>query len=336
MKNAPIRNTALRLCISLLSFVGCASAADMTITPFSTFNQNPLAQIYGLPHDTSSDIVSTGSYHVRLTGDLSSNYRTLKTTREQIVLDGETSRTTLAARYGIAQGYEAGIEIPYISLGGGFLDSFIIDWHNMFGLPQGGRDSAPKNRLNYSYSKDGVQKVSQTRDVSGVGDISLTGGIRLYDSGGSGYLNRVSLKGAVKFPTGESKHLLGSGGTDIMLQFCGSMERGTVGLFGSVGGVAMSRGTVLADQHTPFAGVATLGAGWVPASWITFKVQLNGSTPLYSGSSLAELAKFPLLLVIGGAVRLPGEYLLDIGVGEDVAVGTVPDVSFHLGVSRYF
>jgi hypothetical protein len=330
----------LLLFLSLLCSVGVASAADMEITPFSTFNQSPLVQIYGLPHDTGADIILPGTFHISMNQDLSSNYTVNSSTREQITLDGETYRMTFAARYGIARQWEAGVEVPYIIQGGGFLDSFVIDWHNTFGLPQGGRNSAPKDRLLYSYRKDGIQKLLIDRSGSGIGDIALTGGFSLYDVGGTELHDRLALKGAVKLPTGDSSYLLGSGGTDVMLQLCGSMirfsELGSLGVYGSVGGIAMSRSDVLRDQHKPLAGVGTLGLGWGPAPWISFKVQLNGNTPLYHDSSLVELSKSPLVLVFGGALRFPGEYLLDIGVAEDVAVATAPDVSFHLGLSKRF
>jgi hypothetical protein len=98
----------------------------------------------------------------------------------------------------------------------------------------------------------------------------------------------------------------------------------------------MSRGDVLSDQHKPVAGVGTLGFGWGPTSWISFKIQLNGNTSLYRGSSLDELSTTALVLVSGGAIQFPGGYLLDIAVSEDVAVATAPDVSFHLGLSKRF
>lgn len=324
----------------MLCSVGVACAADMEITPFSTFNQSPLVQIYGLPHDTSADIVPPGAFHVVLNQDLSSNYSVNSSAREQITLDGETYRSTFSARYGIAPRWEAGIEIPYLLQGGGFLDSVVINWHNTFGLSQGGRDSAPKNRVNYSYIKDGEQKLSIDRSGSGLGDITLSGGFSLYDVRETGRHDRLALKGGVKLPTGDSSYLFGSGSTDVMLQLCGSMlkdsEWGSLGVYGSVGGLAMSRSDVLRDQHNPLAGVGTFGFGWGPASWISFKVQLNGTTPLYRGSSLSEISKSSLLLLFGGALKLPGEYLLDIGVAEDVAVTTAPDVSFHLGLSKRF
>lgn len=324
----------------LLCSAGVAAAGDMEITPFSTFNQSPLVHIYGLPHETGADIVPPGKLRVSLNQDLSSNYTVSNSTHEQITLDGETYRLAVAARYGVTSRWEVGVEIPYLFQGGGFLDTFVINWHNTFGLPQGGRDGAPKGRINYSYRKDGVQKLRMDQAASGVGDISLTGGYSLYEAQDAEHQDRLALKGAVKLPTGDSSSLNGSGSADVMLQLCGSMtnysEWGSLGVYGSAGGLAMSKSDVLRDQHKQLAGFGTFGLGWGPASWISFKAQLNANTPLYRDSSLDELSKSPLLLVFGGALKLPGDYLLDIGVAEDVGVATAPDVSFHLGLTKQF
>lgn len=332
-------NSCLRLFFFLFCSVG-AAAAETEITPFNSFNQSPLIQIYGVPHDTSAEIVPTGKFRISLNQDLSSNYTSSSTTREQITLDGETYRLSLVARYGIAPGWEAGVEVPYISQGGGFLDSFIIDWHSTFGLPQGGRDITPKNLINYSYRKYGVQKLLVDHSGSGISDISLTGGASLYDAHDKDSHNSLALKGAIKLPTGDSSYLGGSGGTDAMLQLCGGSTNysnwGSLGVYGSAGALVMSKGDVLRDQHKTLAGFGTFGLGWGPASWISFKVQLNANTPMYRDSSLDELAKNSLLLVLGGDLRFPGDYLLDIGVAEDVVVGSAPDVSFHLGLSKMF
>lgn len=335
-----VMNRYVVVFLSLFFSVGGAAAADMEITPFSTSNQSPLVQIYGLPHDTGADIIPSGKLRIALNQDLTSNYTVNSNNNELITLDGETYRLAFAARYGFTSGWEAGVEIPYIVQGSGFLDSFIIDWHNLFRLPQGGRDSASKNRMNYSYRKDMVQKLLVDRSSSGVGDISLTGGVSLYDVRHDEGHDRLALKGAIKLPTGDSSSLAGSGGTDVMLQLCGSStsygEHGSLGMYASVGALAMSKGDVLRDQHNGLAGVGTVGLGWGPASWISFKTQLDGHTPMYHGSSLNELGTSTLVLVVGGALRLPGEYLLDIGVAEDVLISAAPDVSFHLGLSKQF
>lgn len=334
-----VRSWGLAAIIAVCS-VTAARAGDMEITPFATSNQSPLVQIHGLPRESGAEITPPGRLSIGLSQDISSNYTVSSTPREQIELDGEAYRTTLYVRYGLAPRWESGIELPYIVQGGGFLDSFIVDWHSIFDLPQGGRDTAPKDRIAYRYRKDGVQKLKMDHSGSGIGDMSLTAGYDLYQYRDDASHDRLAIRTALKLPTGDSSSLRGSGGTDFMLQLCGNMtnysEWGSLGLFGSVGGVVMSDGDVLSDQRSNLAGFGTLGAGWGPTSWISFKVQLNGNTPLYRGSSLDELSASSLMLVSGGALKLPGGYLLDIGVSEDVAVATASDVSFHLGLSKRF
>ena len=136
--------SVLLLTLLLLCGAEACLAGDMEITPFRTVNQRPLVQIFGLPAETSATITPAGHLSFALTQDVASEYTVNSTSSEQIVLDGESYRWTLAARYGIGERFEAGLEIPYILYGGGFLDGFIEDWHSAFGMPQGGRDTAPQ------------------------------------------------------------------------------------------------------------------------------------------------------------------------------------------------
>jgi len=331
------------ICLALLALLCSALpglATDMEITPFRTVNQRPLVQIFGLPAESSSVVTPAGRLRLRLGMDVASEYTVSSSHNEQLTLDGEAYRWALAAYYGISERFEVGIEIPYVLHGGGFLDGFITDWHSAFGLPQGGRDSAAKNRLLYSYRKDGIQKLGLSHPDSGIGDVSLGGGMKLYDAQGNSSHDSLALRASLKLSSGDSGALRGSGSVDFSLSLCGGMnsftEWGSLGLYGSLGGMAMTNGKVLADQQNNVAGFGMVGLGWGPAEWISFKVQLNAHTPLYHGSSLDELSNGSLMMVIGGALRFPGNYLLDIGVSEDLAVATAPDVAFHFGLSKQF
>ena len=332
----------IRLCTVLLVLCCYAPglAADMEIAPFRSVNQSPMVQIFGLPAESAATLSPPGRFTFGLTQDVASNYTVSRTANEQITLDGESYRWTLAARYGINDRFEIGADVPYVLYGGGFLDGFIIDWHKTFGLPQGGRDTASKNRLNISYRKDGVQKLTMNRSGSGIGDISLNAGMKLYDALDAESHNALAVRTSLKLPSGDSGSLRGSGSTDFTLSLCGSMinftEWGSLGLYGSLGGMALTKGDVLSDQQNNLAGFGSAGIGWGPAPWISFKFQLNAHTPLYHGSSLDELSKSSLMLIVGGALKLPADYLLDIGVSEDVAVATASDVAFHLGLSKHF
>ncbi|BCS55556.1 DUF3187 family protein [Geobacter sp. SVR] len=333
-------NKVCGLLAALVCWAAPCLAEDMAITPFRTVNQSPVVQIFGLPSESSATITLAGRTTVSLTQDVASDFAVNSNARERITLDGESYRWTLAVRHGIAERFEVGAEIPYVLYGGGFLDGFIVDWHNAFGLPQGGRDTAPRNKLKYSYTKDGVQKLLMDRSGSGIGDISLTGGYQLYHADDVQSRDDLALRGGIKLPSGNSGSLRGSGSTDFNVALCGSMnnftEWGSLGVFGSVGGMVMTRGDVLPDQQNSLVAFGTAGLGWGPTEWISFKFQLNAHTPMYHGSDLRELSTSSLMLVSGGALKLPGNYLLDIGVSEDVAVATAPDVAFHLGLSKQF
>jgi len=334
-------NRVLPVSLMLMFAMVCpAAATDMEITPFRTVNQSPLVQIFGLPTLSEATVAPSGKTVVNLVQDVASDYTVSSTSREGISLDGESYRWTLSARRGFGGRFEAGLEIPYVLYGGGFLDSFIIEWHKFFGLPQGGRDSAPKGRLLFSYTKDGVQKLKMDHAGSGLGDVSMTAGMQLYDALDDESHDSLALRTSLKLPSGDSNALRGSGSTDATLSLCGSMnnftEWGSLGVFGSLGGMVMSDGDVLRDQQQHLIGFGTAGLGWGPKPWISFKFQLNAHTAFYRGSSLDELSKPSFMLVSGGAIRLPGDYRLDIGVSEDVAVATAPDVAFHLGVSKQF
>lgn len=333
-------NRLLAALLLLPCLAAPAGAADMEITPFRTVNQSPLVQIYGLPAETGTAITAPGRVTVSLAQDIANDFALTSTANEQIHLDGESYRWTLAARYGLADGFEAGIEVPYVLYGGGIFDGFVEGWHSFFGLPDEGRNTVPRDHLSFTYSKNGVQKLKMTHAGSGVGDISLTGGMRLYDERTDASHDSLALRAALKLPSGDSAYLRGSGGTDFTLLLSGTMnnftEWGTLGMFGSLGGMAMSTGDVLSDQQNNLVGLGTVGLGWAPTEWISFKFQLNWTSPLYHGSSLTELSNSSFMLVSGGALRLPGDYRLDIGVSEDVAVNTAPDVTLHLGLSKQF
>ncbi len=111
--------------------------------------------------------------------------------------------------------------------GGGFLDSFIIGWHDTFGLPQGGRDRAPKNRLAYSYRDSQGQKLLMNRSGEGVGDIVLTGGLKLYEDKSAVLHDTLALRATAKLPTGDSAQLRGSGAAGGSVSLCGALNRFT-------------------------------------------------------------------------------------------------------------
>ncbi len=321
----------------LLALSSPEKAFCLDIDPFYTYNQSPLIQIHGLPPVDDASVAPVGRIKGIVSLDAANNYVVEFNDREMLTLDGESYRFTLAARFGVAKGVECGIDVPVIAYGGGFLDGFIEDFHHFFGLPNGGREQAPRNRLLYQYSVDGNQKLDLRDSAAGIGDIRLTGALQLFRSEEAA----VALRASLKLPTGESNRLLGSGNTDFAVWFSAKEDYklpalGHVSGFGGIGGLVMGDGDVLKGMQRTLAGFGSLGFGWSPVEWLALKVQADGHTPLYQGSGLKAVNKSSVQLVSGGTFGLGKNTSLDLGIVEDVIVETSPDVVFHIALRTMF
>lgn len=326
--------------ICLIGIMSAIDAAANEMAPFDSVNQSPLVNIFGLPGVGNFFLLEPGRTELGLNSVLSNNYTKNDSAREAIILDGETTRFTLRVRHGLSPRFEVGLKIPYITQSGGFLDGSIESYHSIFGFPQGGRDLAPRNRLLYYYRRDGVDRVRVDASGSGVGDLALTGAWQLYQSGGNDK-EALALNASLKLPTGDSDQLRGSGGTDIALWLTGGaegkFEYGKWTTYGAAGMLYLAEGKVLTDQQKNWAGFGSLGVGWqTPLPWLALKVQADAHTPFYRDSELREIGANSVQLIAGGTLYFSGKTSLDIGVGEDLAVGTAPDVSFYLTLRSRF
>ena len=326
--------------ICLFGIMTSLAAAANDISPFDSVNQSPLVSIFGLPGAGNFSLLEPGRTELGLNAVLSSNYTKNDNAREAIILDGETTRFTVKVRHGLAPRFEIGVKIPYITQSGGVLDGSIESYHGAFGFPQGGRDLAPRNRLLYYYRRDGVDRVRVDASGSGVGDLALTGAWQLYRQGDS-EKTAVALNISLKLPTGDSDQLLGSGSTDIALRLTGGSEAkfefGKWTTYGAAGMLYLTEGKVLPDQQKKLIAFGSLGLGWqTPLTWLALKVQADAHTPFYRDSELKEIGAHSVQLIAGGTLYFSGKTSLDIGVGEDLAVATAPDVSFYLTLRNRF
>jgi hypothetical protein len=324
---------------SLFIFAYPGSLHSLELTPFNTQNQSPFIQIYGLPSPGDAHLTPPGGKDFKILFDLANNSLDDSAGTERVVVDGETYRTTLVGRYGIAQGMELGVEIPYITHSGGFLDAFIESYHGAFGFPQGDRERAPRGRLLYQYQRNGINRIKVDGFGSGLGDVRLTTALQLHPK-----LNEsptaLALRASLKLPTGETDQLHGSGSTDMALWLTASddhkLHSGHWTLFGAAGILGMSDGKILADQQRNWVEFGTIGIGWSPLPWFGFKMQLNGHTSFFKDSDLVELNGHSAQLTVGGTFAVFSQTTVDIGVTEDLIIKTAPDVVFHIAVQSRF
>ena len=321
---------SLYLLVSLLPSLVVAQP----VTPFFSANQSPVIQIHNLPAIDSAGILPKHRARYHLVNDLASNYTVENKPNEKLLFDGETIRTTFVYSRGAGNGWEWGLQIPYVNHSGGSLDSFIDDWHRTFGFPQGGRDTAPRNQLNYFYQRNGSTQLSLTKATSGIGDVRFTAG-RRWPNAGKGI--RMAIRGSLSLPTGDSDQLRGSGAAEAALWV--SADRNTSwfsfpgSAFGGGGLLLMGKGDVLADQQRRIAGFASLGTGARVLPWMSLKLQADINSSFYDDSSLTQINATAVQLLMGGDLRINQHTQLDIMVSEDITVHASPDVVFHLALT---
>lgn len=343
-KNAVQRGGGARLAVCflvliLLGWSGTAGAFE--VYPFYTRHMSPLVQIFGLPPVEDGTLTPAGHLDGRVVLDIANNFNWGNSPTENLNLDGETYRTTLAFRYGLSKRLEIGLDIPYVAHTGGVFDSFIEDFHSAFGFTNRSRNKVPKNQLDYHYIRNGVTRFDISHSTSGIGDVMLSMGVGLLGERGHSPQNRsLALRMGVKLPTGDSARLLGSGGTDVYLSLAGTDPATLSGLnltlFGELGELWITHSAVLPDLTRHFVEFGTLGCGWTPLSWLALKVQFDVHSPFYRDTKMDPMGPWATQVDGGFTFALPKKTFFDLGISEPIMVETAPDVDFHFALRRLF
>lgn len=324
-----MRTSRFLLVTALLLGQMAASAA-----PFATFDQGPVARIYGLPAPRDGTLTPVARAEADLRLDLTNNFALEAAGSEVLVLDGETFETTLAYRRGLrvgARDLEVGIEIPWLKHSGGVLDNFIDDWHERFGLPDGGRNRAPSDRLLYHYSRAGQDQFRVDASVQGIGDTRLQTAVQL--SGGRDAPAASALYASLSIPTGDEDVLLGSGAFSFSTWISGRRQRDfydwPLFLHGSLGAALIENDGVLAGMRNPLVGLASGGFGLQITQSVELGADINSHTALYRASELSSLTSAALSVAFGGSVRLGKSGRLELALVEDLDNSTSPDLTLH-------
>ncbi len=130
------------------------------------------------------------------------------------VLKFETFRFAFSFKHGITDRLEGGIEIPVLYRDKGILDPFIISVESAVSRLSPNRVQFTRGSYGgYSIQRNGETLVSGGRWEYGLGDIVLQGKFLAWQE--SPGRPSISLRGAVKVPTGSKSKLYGSGKVDL-------------------------------------------------------------------------------------------------------------------------
>ena len=318
--------------LSLVSVIFCPiTAAEDMGGPLYVKNFSPVTSLLGLPSQRTANTQATGTYSLAMHSAIASHYVAEAGASEQVNLDGETVRLALEARYGLWDGWDVQIEVPWLSHSGGSLDSTIDSWHDLWGMSDGGRSNVEQDILDFSYF-DPASRFSLTDDASGLGDISLSLSHEFYRDENS----VTNVVAAYKFATGDEDKLLGSGEGDayLALRFSGAhLASLPLNWHGQIGYLYAGSSEILGPRQENNLWFAGLSMDWVVAPRFSLFAQLDmHAAPL--DSELTALGDEALLGTLGGRWRFANNWALDFSLIEDLLVETAPDVTFQASI-RY-
>ncbi len=319
--------STLRGAAALLLALSAAPAAAGE--PLYLKNLSPLANLFGLPAQRSADWAEGLGAAVHM--GLANHWISDRSAGERLLLDGETLRVALELRYGFQRDWDLQLELPWLQHDGGRLDPAIDGWHDLWGLPDGGRDRAPRNRLEYRYEGPG-DAFRLHRSAAGAGDPTLSLNRTLYRRGGT----VLGLGLGYKFGSGDAGDFLGSGSDDVYATLrlsVAGIATLPLELHGQAGYLWAGDSEPLAGSQRDglwFAGLSADFAAWEAVSLLA-QLDLH-QAPATSG--LAALGDPAALLGVGLRWWLHRHWSLEFSVTEDIAVETAPDVTFQTSL-RY-
>lgn len=304
------------LAIGLLSIGATSTVAsangDQACLPHDSGNQSPLALIHLQPATLMAGncLAST-----RLRGSVSNINVEETANGETFLLDGEITRLELNKVFHLGNSQLAdsvSFTLPFYSHREGVMDSFIDDWHDLTGLPEGSRVNRPQDQLAYRYNDNGQTVINITEEQSGIGDAVIA-------------VKKNDITLAVKLPTGDEKKLTGSGGLELGLWWSSALpEIGQSGFSLGAGATYIDDDKVIPNRANSYTGSLAVSFTYGLTDSMNLLLSGNWQTAWYD-SDIDSIGSVSGNISIGAYGYL-ADGIWSFRLTEDVPTEASPDV----------
>jgi Protein of unknown function (DUF3187) len=344
----PVRRTILpcvTVTLAALWMVCCsavwrAEAASDTFPapygPLRLVNQQPVQLLFLQPFPDRTDVTPFQHFDVDLNVALTN---TLVGDQQDFTanLDLEMVRTVIALRYGVHPNFEVGVALPIIYTYGGILDHFILDVERLLtpGRERPLRKNQDAGAFTYQVSRGDRVFIQGQDDALGIGDIVLQAKAHILHE--QAWLPAVSLRAAVKFPSGDADRAFGSGEVDgsvgVLLQK--TWWRFTFYVNADVTFPGQAFDDVGVSLHPFFLGLFAIE--FRVSRPVSLVLQLRGDTrPFHDTISILDKRILETHLGVNWAISR--QLVLQAGLAEDQfnSACCSADVSFFLNLTGRF
>ena len=227
-------------------------------------------------------------------------------------VDGEHRTAALSARHGFGGGWSAGLRVPLYWRGGGWLDSVIDPFHDLFGFPDSGRPLYPRNRLRVDGRTPEGEALAWTgRSGAGLGGIEAEAvkSLRSGDTGGAA----IAVAARVQVPTGGDWGGVAGAGAQALV----SVPLGpSFDVHGGIGVSLLGPGERDGIDYESHRTQGFVTFEWRPVTAWSALVQWEANGPLVRG--IESFPGFQLSLRIASKVDLGRRFRVEGGFLEGI------------------
>jgi Protein of unknown function (DUF3187) len=301
--------------------------------PLPTANRFPLHLLFLKPRPVKADQVRRGDLEVTLAVEYSNTYFNQKNEHWDVLMDMEMTTLDFSLAYGLTSNVAFQVDMPFVSMSGGFLDGFLENYHRALGTSNYGREERPKNTFAYAVSRDSLPWVQGDSGGLKPTDMTVSTQLRLIDPAAGGK-TAAGLVVALKLPVGDTGQGLGSGQIDagIYLPVGWSPSRWS---FYVMPGAALINDPDTLGAHISARNSYSLfcGAAYDYSPSTTWVAQLNYYSSPIEETGLDALDKGALELDLGFHHLMAPGWIVEFAFCEDLTLA-LPDFNLRVALRR--
>ena len=331
------RRTLLLIAMAMGACAGPSSdPAHRVRGPIAARILQPAALIFPAPRPARASLPSSGDGRALIDLQYSSIFEQNASAAGAANFDGEVGRLAANILLGFGEGVALGLEPSLLFASSGFLDATVDAFHQLTGLPGGGRENAPRDQYGMSLERGGVTAWSLEEDELLLGDLPLTAMMTVIDEepGQPGIAARFT----VELPTGSESRGSGSGGWDTAAGVVLEKSSGRWTFTGHLDGVRVDtpRGFLDAGLDVDYLLFAGTGVEYRWSDETSLLLQLQYRSPLTTDLPLEEIDREIMDVGVGVAHDLSRESALTISFHEDAVAASGPDFTLYFGLTFGF
>jgi hypothetical protein len=292
--------------------------------PFPVRNFQAFQQmVLSLPGDRAA-VVKPGTVDVRLELAETASVYNDTTPSMNVAVKFETLRSGLFLRYGATDKLELGLEIPVLYRYQGFMNGAITATERATTGLNPARAALSNTNYLFNVTRNGRTIMGGGPGAMGLGDTTLMSKYQLLTEGAA--MPAVSLRGAVKLPTGDQSAFFGSGSPDFGLGLAAEkLVAGRWLIYANLTGVVPT-GTIAGfGLHPTLSGLAAIEYLWSENLSITTHFDYYSSP--FSGTGSPPFDKGVTESVLGFSYRVVPHFLWQVYAVEnlDFITGSAAD-----------